>query len=47
MSKQFLAMLELWLADELKHYEALRRTYHCLSGVSFAEMNHCFLETNS
>jgi hypothetical protein len=42
MSPEFLAMLELWLADELKHYEALRRTYHCIAGVSFAEMNHKF-----
>ncbi len=40
----FLAMLQDWLRDELKHYEALRRTYHCLSGMSFAEMDHIFQE---
>ena len=44
MSNEFLVMLEIWLADELKHYEALRRTYRCISGVSFAEMNRRFLE---
>jgi hypothetical protein len=42
MSPAFIAMLDLWLADELKHYEALRRTYHCLAGVDFAEMNRQF-----
>jgi hypothetical protein len=42
MSPQFLAMLDLWLEDELKHYQALRRTYHCVAGVSFAEMNWQF-----
>ena len=42
MSPEFLAMLDLWLADELKHYEALRRTYHCIAGVDFAEMNRQF-----
>jgi hypothetical protein len=42
ISPAFRSMLDLWLADELKHYEALRRTYHCISGVSFAEMNHQF-----
>ncbi len=42
MSLEFLAMLDLWLQDELKHYEALRRTYHCLAGVSFADMNRQF-----
>ncbi len=41
-SESFMAMLQIWLSDELKHYEALRRTYHCLSGVSFAEMNQFF-----
>ncbi len=39
MSPEFLAMLDLWLADELQHYEALRRTYHCLAGTSYADMN--------
>jgi hypothetical protein len=42
MSPEFLAMLDLWLEDELKHYEALRRTYHCIAGVQFAEMNRQF-----
>jgi hypothetical protein len=42
MSPEFLAMLDLWLADELKHYEALRRTYHCIAGVDFADMNRHF-----
>jgi hypothetical protein len=42
MSPAFLAMLELWLADELKHYEALRRTYHCISGVGFDAMDRQF-----
>lgn len=42
MSDAFLRMLNLWLADELKHYEALRRTYHCIAGVSYAEMDRCF-----
>ncbi|MGB3202069.1 MAG: hypothetical protein WBA99_14290 [Nodosilinea sp.] len=44
MTPDFLAMLRLWLVDELKHYEALRRTYHNLSGVSFAAMDRCFSE---
>ncbi len=42
MSAEFLTMLDLWLKDELKHYEALRRTYHCIAGVSFREMNRQF-----
>jgi hypothetical protein len=42
MSPEFLAMLDLWLEDELKHYEALRRTYHCIAGVDFADMNRQF-----
>jgi hypothetical protein len=42
MSPAFLAMLDLWLEDELKHYQALRRTYHCVAGVSYAEMNRQF-----
>jgi hypothetical protein len=44
MSPEFLSMLDLWLEDELKHYEALRRTYHCIAGVGFAEMNRQFAE---
>jgi hypothetical protein len=42
LSPEFLIMLNLWLEDELKHYEALRRTYHCMSGVGFAEMDRQF-----
>jgi hypothetical protein len=42
MSPAFMSMLDLWLADELKHYEALRRIYHCMTGVSFAQMNRQF-----
>jgi hypothetical protein len=44
LSAAFLAMLNLWLTDELKHYEALRRTYHCISGISFTEMDDRFGE---
>jgi hypothetical protein len=44
MSPEFLAMLDLWLEDELKHYEALRRTYYCIAGVEFAEMNQQFAQ---
>jgi hypothetical protein len=42
LSPGFLVMLEFWLADEMKHYEALRRIYHRLAGVSFAEMDRSF-----
>lgn len=42
MSPEFLVMLDFWLEDELKHYEALRRTYHCVAGVGFTEMNRQF-----
>lgn len=42
MSAAFLGLLRLWLQDELKHYEALRRTYRCIAGVSYADMNGCF-----
>ncbi|MEB3292031.1 MAG: hypothetical protein VKJ24_02610 [Synechococcales bacterium] len=41
-SAAFLKMLSPWLEDELKHYEALRRTYHVISGTSFAAMNQSF-----
>jgi hypothetical protein len=44
MSPEFLAMLDLWLEDELKHYEALRRTYHCIARISFADMNRQFAQ---
>ncbi len=39
VSPTFRAMLERWLADELKHYQALRRCYHALAGVSYEEMD--------
>ena len=42
MSDTFLEMLALWLSDEKKHYEGLRRVYHCLTGISFTEMNRQF-----
>ena len=42
ISDEFLAMLKPWLQDELKHYEALRRTYHCLAGISFTNMDNIF-----
>lgn len=42
MSPEFLAMLDLWLSDELKHYEALRRTNHCIAGISFEAMDQHF-----
>ena len=41
-SAEFLWFIDLWLADELKHYDALRRVYHCLSGVSFVAMDRLF-----
>lgn len=44
MSDDFLAMLALWLQDELKHYEGLRRTYHCISGTSYETMTRLFSE---
>jgi hypothetical protein len=42
LSPGFFSMLNLWLSDEKKHYEALRRVYHMLAGVSFAEMDRLF-----
>ncbi len=44
MSPAFLAMLDLWLTDELKHYEALRRTNHCIAGISFDAMDQQFAD---
>ncbi|MEL6814330.1 MAG: hypothetical protein AAFP03_05890 [Cyanobacteria bacterium J06598_3] len=44
MSDAFLAMLEKWLADELKHYEGLRRVYHGIAGVSYDTMDQLFAE---
>jgi rubrerythrin len=43
-SVSFLDLLQRWIQDELKHYEALRRTYHGVSGVSYAEMDWLFQE---
>lgn len=42
LSPGCLSMLDRWLDDEEKHYEALRRVYHMLSGVSFSEMDQLF-----
>lgn len=44
MSDEFLTMLALWLEDELKHYEGLRRTYRSISGVSYETMTRLFSE---
>ena len=44
MSPDFLSMLELWLQDELKHYEAMRRCFHAISGVGYDEMDAFFVE---
>ncbi|MGL5077630.1 MAG: hypothetical protein ACRDBG_17635 [Waterburya sp.] len=46
MSGDFWAMLQLWLEDELKHYQALRRVYHCLFGVSYSSMDQVFKQRN-
>jgi rubrerythrin len=42
LSPGFLEMLKLWRSDELKHYEALRRIYHSISGVEFEQMDQLF-----
>lgn len=42
MSDDFLLMMGLWLSDELKHYEGLRRTYQSIAGVSYATMTQLF-----
>lgn len=42
MSEDFLKMLALWLQDESKHYEGLRRTYHSVAGVSYETMTQLF-----
>lgn len=39
ISPGFRQMLDAWLEDELKHYQGLRRCYHALSGVAYAEMD--------
>jgi hypothetical protein len=31
---EFMVMMEFWLQDELRHYQALRMVYHRISGVS-------------
>ena len=38
----FRQLMTLWLADEQKHYLALRRIYQLLTGISAEEMNQCF-----
>jgi hypothetical protein len=42
MSDDFWAMFQLWLEDEIRHYQALRRVYNCLFGVSYNSMNRVF-----
>ena len=44
MSNAFLRMLTLWLQDELKHYEGLRRVYHAIAHVSYESMDRTFTE---
>lgn len=33
-SLEFMSAIELWLQDELRHYVALRKVYHMVSGLS-------------
>ncbi len=33
-SPEFMAMMEFWLQDELRHYQALQMVYHRVSGIS-------------
>ncbi len=42
LSPDFLALLPRWLGDEQKHYQALRRVYGCLSGLSSAAIDANF-----
>ena len=42
LSPDFLRLLPLWLGDEQKHYQALRRVYRCVSDLTFAEMDTQF-----
>ena len=42
MSDAFIQMLTLWLQDELKHYEGLRRVYRSIAHVSYDEMDRIF-----
>ena len=45
-TRDFWLMMEKWLADELQHYEALRRVYRLLAGVSFEAMDLAFAKRN-
>ncbi|MBE9204481.1 ferritin-like domain-containing protein [Synechocystis salina LEGE 06099] len=42
LSKDFLALLPLWLGDEQKHYQALSRVYGALSGLTTTTMDSNF-----
>ncbi len=43
-SGAFWSMIEKWFADEQQHYEALRRVYRLVAGVSFREMDFVFAQ---
>jgi hypothetical protein len=43
-SPEFWQMITQWFADEQKHYEALRRVYRLMTGVSFTEMDEIFAQ---
>jgi len=45
-SDDFWQMMIQWFEDEQKHYEALRRVYRLISGISFREMDLVFAERN-
>jgi hypothetical protein len=38
-SSEFMAMMDFWLADELRHYQALRKVYHFVSDLSLDEID--------
>ncbi len=40
----FVLMIEKWFEDEQKHYEALRRVYHLVGGVSYEKMDIAFAQ---
>jgi hypothetical protein len=40
-SPEFMTMIEYWLQDELRHYQALRQVYHLVSNLSLAAIDHC------
>lgn len=40
LSSSLKQVLPLWLVDELSHYQALRRVYQVISGISETEINH-------